>query len=262
MILCQVTPAVLRLLNYPPADYMAASVAVGNTAATAYADDPERPSVAMIHESYTVLIGGDAAPEAIESAAEYLARAVLTPPVRKRLGGVKVLCGSSAWLDPVRAAFVDAQCDIASRSVLRYDAKAAPFSAQAAIRPIDRALMEDEAIAGRDMIAEEICEMWGSAEAFLNGGFGVCVVVDEGVAGFCTAEYLSPGLCGIGIATAPEHRRKGYALAMTEAFVAECMRRDILPHWECWTDNAGSMLTARRAGFVKLADYPAVHIRF
>ncbi len=247
---------------YPPAGYMTASMAAGHTRARLFADDAAYPSIWIAHEQYTVFMGGSGTPREMRDACCELARLVLTPSLRRALGAVKVLVPSDDWLPHLHRAFDGVQAGVYPRTVYRHTLQAMAPCGRPEVVPITPALMEDDALGNRGMIAGEVTQMWGGVDAFLQEGFGVCAVVDGAVAGFCTAEYVSPGRCGMGVATAPEHRRQGLAAAMTNAFLAMSARRGVTPFWDCWTNNQGSIKTATRAGFQFVADYPAFLLNF
>jgi RimJ/RimL family protein N-acetyltransferase len=80
-------------------------------------------------------------------------------------------------------------------------------------------------------------------------GFGYAAVIPDRVICWCTAEYVSPQRCGIGIATDPAFERRGVATATAAQFVAECLRRGKRPYWECAAGNPASARVAEKAGF-------------
>lgn len=71
----------------------------------------------------------------------------------------------------------------------------------------------------------------------------------------CTAEYVSPGKCGIGIATAEPYRQQGFATLTASAFIEECQRRQITPYWDAWLRNTASVARAEKVGLRKVQDY-------
>lgn len=263
MIKTEISGTDSRWFAYAPADYMVRSIRAGNTKADVYVDDTRNPTVCMVHEQYTVFVDGQGTPQARRRAAEALRCEILSSPVRARLGGVKIFFGQDdGWRDCLFASFAGENAALYPRRVYRHDAARAAEHPADGILPVTEALLRDDALANKALLVDEIVEMWGSAEAFVNKGFGVCAVREGAVAGFCTAEYVSEGCCGIGIATADAYRRRGIALAMTGAFLAECAARSVTPYWECWATNEGSVRTAERAGFTRVSDYAVLAVAF
>ena len=120
--------------------------------------------------------------------------------------------------------------------------------------PIDSALLADDHLQNVEHIRSEINWMWPSEERFHEHGFGVAAVVDRRAICWCTAEYVSPQRCGIGIATDPAYERRGAATATAARFVLEAQRRGIAPYWECGSWNAASIRVAEKVGFERVAE--------
>lgn len=114
---------------------------------------------------------------------------------------------------------------------------------------IDAAVFNDPALENMEPVRAEVRWMWPSEARFLERGLGVAALVDRRVIAWCTAEYVSRRMCGIGIATDPAYERRGVATALALFFVAECRRRGITPHWECAARNTASVRVAEKAGF-------------
>ena len=104
-------------------------------------------------------------------------------------------------------------------------------------------------------LLDEVTSMWGSDQAFLARGFGFCAHDGTTIASWCTAEYVSPGRCGIGIETVQRFRGQGLATAVGAAFVRSCVSRSMVAHWDAWTDNAPSIAVAEKLGFSLLTTY-------
>ena len=96
--------------------------------------------------------------------------------------------------------------------------------------------------------------MWPSEERFYEQGFGVAAVVEERAICWCTAEYVSPQRCGIGIATDPAYERRGVATATAAQFIHDAQRRGIVPYWECGNWNSASIRVAQKVGFELIAE--------
>jgi len=123
------------------------------------------------------------------------------------------------------------------------------------LQPIDAALLANEKVENRQDVLAELRQMWARPEDFLEIGFGWCVMNGSSIACWCTAEYLSEGKCGIGIATREEHRRKGLATAAATAVVRESLSRGLAPHWDCWSTNLPSRRVAEKARFTLREEY-------
>jgi GNAT superfamily N-acetyltransferase len=124
------------------------------------------------------------------------------------------------------------------------------------VMPIDDALLDQPQLAHYDELLDEINGMWGALAQFRRAGFGVAARRGDALIGWCTAEFVSAGRCGIGIAVHPAEQRRGIATALGTAFLAECRQRAVTPWWETGSRNQASIQTARRLGFAEAAQLP------
>lgn len=129
------------------------------------------------------------------------------------------------------------------------------------IRMIDESLLQlDEA----HVIKDEIMKFWGpSLDSFFKKGFGYAVVQDTTVIGTCLSVFVSKNEYEIGINTYDStHRGKGLATAMARAFIEECLRRGITPHWTTESFRKDSIVIAKKVGFEQLESYPVYYLPF
>jgi GNAT superfamily N-acetyltransferase len=131
-----------------------------------------------------------------------------------------------------------------------------------AVVPIDDALLAGRTASGTEPVREEVAWMWPSLGRFIERGFGVAGVLDGAVVAWCTAEYVGPASCGIGIETVEPHRRKGIAFAAAREFLAESRRRGLRPYWECDEANRPSVALAEKLGFDAVETVTATYCRF
>ena len=60
----------------------------------------------------------------------------------------------------------------------------------------------------------------------------------------------------IDIEVLKEHRKRGVAKALASAFVKQCMKCGLVPHWDCVESNKGSICLAESVGFKKIKERP------
>lgn len=126
---------------------------------------------------------------------------------------------------------------------------AAPAVDKIHFAPIARALLEDEGLQNVAEVRAEVEWMWPSRARFYAHGFGVAALVGPRLVCWCTAEYVGPAACGIGITTEDAYTNRGIATAVTARFIAESRRRGLVPYWECAAGNIPSVRVAEKAGF-------------
>lgn len=128
----------------------------------------------------------------------------------------------------------------------------APHVAELRFALIDRAFLARDDWQNNEYVRDEIGGMWSSSAQFDRYGFGYAALVGDEIICWCTAEYVSSGACGIGIATVPAYEGRGVATATAAQFVAESLRRGLTPYWECVCANQGSLRVAQKAGFTQI----------
>ena len=126
------------------------------------------------------------------------------------------------------------------------------------VPPDDRVIPVSEVLAmpGGDEIAEGIAVTWKSLEAFLEKGFGFCLLHAEEAASFCYACFVGNGEAEINIRTQEQFRGRGFASLVASAMIEHSLSTGLTPSWECWWDNESSDALARKLGFVPRCDFP------
>ena len=115
-----------------------------------------------------------------------------------------------------------------------------------------------------DLYAQAIGETWSWAfvgnfmdyKTFAENAFG-CAVTDGGKL-ICAASCYSAYSRGVEveIATHPDYRRKGLATIAGAAFIRECVRRGLKPHWDA--ANTMSLKIASKFGYTLKEEYTAL----
>ena len=105
-----------------------------------------------------------------------------------------------------------------------------------------------------------MCSERDTIQEFLEKSFGIALLYQDQLAGWCLSEYNWARCCEVGIATLAPHQRRGLAALQTYAFMELAIERGI--HrigWHCFANNRASATTALKTGFTKRHDYP-VHL--
>ena len=95
-----------------------------------------------------------------------------------------------------------------------------------------------------------------SREDYLQTGFGVALVKDNAIRGYCLSEYSIDAECGVNVWVDDKYRGLGYAKAMTQAFLEAGERGQWTMYWGCSSDNIASNHVARSCGFTPYAIQP------
>jgi len=97
---------------------------------------------------------------------------------------------------------------------------------------------------------------WESPQAFIEKGFGFWLLAGDEIACECSSVFVGSGAAEINIHTEEKYQRNGLAYIAACAFIAECLKRNLHPNWECWWDNEPSASLAQKLGFEPLGDHP------
>ena len=90
---------------------------------------------------------------------------------------------------------------------------------------------------------------YGSIEAFLEHGIGLCLMRDDEILAEAYAPFIGGGVAEVGVVTAEAHRGQGLAPIAIAWLAAELDERGLAMYWSCDTDNEASVRVAGKLGF-------------
>jgi GNAT superfamily N-acetyltransferase len=93
---------------------------------------------------------------------------------------------------------------------------------------------------------------WRNSSDFTQGSNAVVVSYQEKPASICYAAAEADHRAEIDVLTLPDYRSMGLARIAVNAFVTRCFNLSVRPLWDCFTNNAGSMMLCKAVGFVAL----------
>jgi hypothetical protein len=91
---------------------------------------------------------------------------------------------------------------------------------------------------------------WESRDEFLERGFGTVVTHQGRPVSLCYAAAIGDGVAEIDVATVASARMLGFGKVAVSGFLRQCRTRNLIPNWDCFTNNSGSMRLAASLGFV------------
>ena len=244
----------------PHLAYVLAAIAAGNTAAMLWAIGEGDASALLLWDqgNNVFYLAGNAAPTGVVAALTELVATELRPQVLAQGAPYFRVHATTPSLTAALPA-IFAGVALHPQPAYLYIDGGASLPAGAArlpdltIRPIDRELLARDDLVHVDEVRGEVRWMWPSIERFLDAGFGMAAVVPGAITCWCTAEYVGPRTCGVGIATAPDYRRRGVALTTAAAFLQTARVRGLTAYWECSQANVASVRLAERLGLVRCA---------
>lgn len=252
------TSNVREILKFTALQYMLDTISENPKSARIFVDDIEEPKCCMVSYHHLLFMGG----ELTEENLNYLSSNILTMEFRSSKPIVFMIYPNEAWQDALKAIFQE-NCRQYERSVYSCKPEALDgLPSSNNIFQITAELMKSDTD-NLEMITEEVISTgtYEDMEDYLTRGIGYTPIIDNKVCGFCTSEYPSENAVAIGIEVAEEYQRKGYAKAMTNAFLYKAAKRGLTVYWECWKNNIASANTALACGFEKVSDYPILFVK-
>jgi len=246
---------VRSIFREPHLSLVISSVAECNSPGRIWVDDPINPQTAFIWDKAHIfwLVGRPDNEEYNLAVKEFIHEQIM-PEARKREIYIFKLCGSlEAWQSISKSIFKKLEKKARRLYVfkrMKIDNWREEIPDGFAMKRIDARFLNESSLKNRNFVVDEISSSWDSIDDYLKRGFGFALMHGgEEVACWCTAEYVSKNKCGIGIETLQKYQRREFATLTGYAFVDHCISNDIIPHWDSWDDNIGSIRVAEKVGF-------------
>jgi GNAT superfamily N-acetyltransferase len=249
---------VRELLKSTPLQYMLDTICDNSKLAKIFVDDIDNPKSCVVFFHHLLFLGGNLTQDCLS----YLSNDILTSNLRSSWEVLYMLYPDEAWKNALKGLFLE-NCNQYERSLYRYKSES-----------IDRLLCSDNIVEitsklmnsttnNLELITNEVISTgtYDNMEDYLMRGIGYTTIINNKICGFCTSEYPSKSAIAIGIEVLEEYQRKGYAKAMTKAFLYKAEQHSLAVYWECWKNNVASANTALSCGFEKVADYPILFVK-
>ena len=104
--------------------------------------------------------------------------------------------------------------------------------------------------------SEDLASCYGDAQAFAADALMIGAFRDGALAAGCGVYARTADSVEIEIDTRPDCRRQGLAACCAAAFLLQCVRRGLRPHWDAMTPISRDL--ALKLGFVRPLPYPVV----
>lgn len=115
-----------------------------------------------------------------------------------------------------------------------------------------------------DMIEEAfgvVGLFWRTPDDFARLSNAVVALVDGQAAAICYAAAVAGGRAEVDVLTLSTYRHLGLGKAVVSLFNQHCLAQNVLPLWDCFTNNIASMALCKSTGFVPMCEpYPFLTI--
>jgi len=98
---------------------------------------------------------------------------------------------------------------------------------------------------------------WNSCHEFKNKSLAI---VDKNIKGICYAAAISNSYAEVDVFVKERYRRSGLAVELVNQFKIECFNNKLVPLWDCYLNNIGSIKLAEKTKFQKLFEYSYYNI--
>jgi RimJ/RimL family protein N-acetyltransferase len=240
----------------------AACVLEGIVPARLYINHPDHPTTALAVASRRYFLAGNSENEAFNGSLQRLFAETIYPQAQAAGETMFVLYYQPAsWTEKLEQILKDKHPVFTQRQYYRFKELKTDWRSLLpegfTLRQADREILADPQIKNPDFLTEEMCSERESVDDFLQKSFGLCLVHEHEIVGWCLSEYNHADGCEIGIAVSPPYQRRGFATLLASAFI-ETAHSQGITHigWHCYASNLPSVATALKIGFEKVADYP------
>ena len=249
---------------FKPLDYNLAisSIMAGLSPSDIYANNPEKPVVALIVSKNHIFLAGSPQNGKFNQALHHLITQTIF--MEKGAAGIDVFflhTSSADWqphIEEILAGWYPLQ---RSRTYLECTQLLQDWRESLApgfgLLPVTADLLSQSHLENLDYLKEELCSERPSVEDFLDKSFGYCILKENQLAGWCLSEYNTGKRCEVGVATVDAFQRQGLGTVTTTALIEHALSHGY-QHigWHCWTPNTPSVALALRADFKKIREYP------
>jgi len=128
-------------------------------------------------------------------------------------------------------------------SSARFETLRAELPDGVTVRPMDAGLVAR--CEWRDLIEGA----YGSVEAFLEHGLGLCLMRDNEILAEAYAPFIGRGVAEVGVVTAEAQRGRGLAAIAIAWLTVSLAERGLAMYWSCDADNEASVRVAGKLGF-------------
>lgn len=220
------------------------SAFAGTMPARLFVDHPEHATAALLTRTYEYYVAGNPASAPL--------RRFMRDAPAEVYGDFYGYVATNVPMSRAILADYGDRLTVVARRCYRWEGDPAPLDQWRSpapdgvtIRPLDRPLAE--------RMDRELGQMagafWDGYDRFLAHGFGFCTMLGDAITGVAYASAVGGDEANIDVMTAAPYRRRGHAARACAAFIDHCLARNLVPTWDCDSNNQPSARLANALGF-------------
>ena len=239
-----------------------ASIMEGNSLGCLYADSPDSAAAALLwnRQEALYLAGDPNGPGLVEALKNLFQETILPEARRRHIPLLSLQVHPTGWEMHLPSILEGCQIEKTSRRLYLLQKGSIEYSYALppaySLQRIDAGLLESDLV-NREQVQIWIESFWPSTSAFLERGFGYCVVGRYAIASWCLSVFTSGRRYELGVATDEAYRNHGFASVAAVSCLEYCLNNGLVPEWHCWEDNFPSVNVAEKIGLQQSLSYPA-----
>ncbi|MBN9653186.1 GNAT family N-acetyltransferase [Halobacillus sp. GSS1] len=113
----------------------------------------------------------------------------------------------------------------------------------------------DNKIENVGFLRSKIKEFWSSPLEFFQKGEGYGIIYHNKVVSLCFSGFVAGKVHSIDVETLEEHQENKLGQKAAHNMVKECLRKGLIPYWDCEVKNAPSNTIAKKLGLDMYLNY-------
>lgn len=223
------------------------SVIEGNAPGKIYVDNKENPkSILLFPKNCFFYLLGDYKNNAFLNDLRSLILNVI--PNEENAKEIIFFCFNNEWRNKLDALFSNEKIKRIKRKIFDFDKDAFyKYNTNKKQNRKGTLIIKDF----NDQISKQINinNSWINISDFLSKGIGKVMMENESLISACYSIYRGYNHVEIDIFTNEPYKRKGYAEYVGYYFIKECLSKNIIPSWSCWSYKESSYKLAEKLGF-------------
>ncbi|GEN54887.1 acetyltransferase [Halobacillus faecis] len=242
------------------------AVIEGNNPGRIYVDDPDCPKSGLIwlgnHDGFFFI--GDEENEGFNKEMnDFIDQEILPEAKKLKINHFIAIGHHSRWEKTIETIFENRDMKKSNQNVYQMEKRLSSDEDEPSIREDDRVFKmskelydnKGDSLDNIEFLRSKLLEFWTTPEDFFQKGFGYGVIYKNRIVSLCFSGFVAENVHGIDIETLEDHQGKKLGQIAAHRFVKECVRKEMIPYWDCEEANKPSNAIAENIGLEKSFEY-------